>query len=79
MGPHFECLVAANDPRRLDPATVFRLAACVSVAAMYPPFVVPGLLAGDKQLVCEVAGAAVFFSDIHEFTSASGDGLADWP
>eukprot|EP00667_Euglena_gracilis_P000876 EG_transcript_876 len=41
------------------------------VAAMYPPFVVPGLLAGDKQLVCEVAGAAVFFSDIHEFTSAS--------
>eukprot|EP00667_Euglena_gracilis_P001631 EG_transcript_1632 len=41
------------------------------VASMYPAFVVPRLLEGDKQLVCEVPGAAVFFSDIHEFTSAS--------
>eukprot|EP00667_Euglena_gracilis_P000724 EG_transcript_725 len=41
------------------------------VASMYPGYVVPRLLAGEKQLVCEVPGAAVFFSDIHEFTSAS--------
>eukprot|EP00668_Euglena_longa_P037774 GGOE01048647.1.p1 GENE.GGOE01048647.1~~GGOE01048647.1.p1 ORF type:complete len:1227 (-),score=355.69 GGOE01048647.1:693-4226(-) len=41
------------------------------VASMYPPFVVPRLLEGDKQIVCEVHGAAVFFSDIHEFTSVS--------
>eukprot|EP00667_Euglena_gracilis_P000216 EG_transcript_216 len=41
------------------------------VASMYPPFVVPRLLQGEKQMVCEVPGAAVFFSDIHEFTSAS--------
>eukprot|EP00667_Euglena_gracilis_P000937 EG_transcript_937 len=41
------------------------------VSSMYPKFVVPQLLHGDKQLVCEVPGAAVFFSDIHEFTSAS--------
>eukprot|EP00668_Euglena_longa_P010109 GGOE01012248.1.p1 GENE.GGOE01012248.1~~GGOE01012248.1.p1 ORF type:complete len:1251 (-),score=392.50 GGOE01012248.1:548-3904(-) len=41
------------------------------VSSMYPKFVVPQLLEGEKQLVCEVPGAAVFFSDIHEFTSAS--------
>eukprot|EP00667_Euglena_gracilis_P000525 EG_transcript_525 len=41
------------------------------VSSMYPKFVLPQLLEGDKQLVCEVPGAAVFFSDIHEFTSAS--------
>eukprot|EP00668_Euglena_longa_P022304 GGOE01027758.1.p1 GENE.GGOE01027758.1~~GGOE01027758.1.p1 ORF type:complete len:357 (-),score=98.46 GGOE01027758.1:1559-2629(-) len=41
------------------------------VASMYPQFVVPRLLEGEKQMVCEVPGAAVFFSDIHEFTSAS--------
>eukprot|EP00667_Euglena_gracilis_P000225 EG_transcript_225 len=41
------------------------------VSAMYPPYVVPQLLEGQRQLVCDVPGAAVFFSDIHEFTSAS--------
>eukprot|EP00667_Euglena_gracilis_P002073 EG_transcript_2073 len=41
------------------------------VASMYPQYVVPQLLEGQKQMVCEVPGAAVFFSDIHEFTSAS--------
>eukprot|EP00667_Euglena_gracilis_P002440 EG_transcript_2439 len=41
------------------------------VSSMYPAYVVPQLLEGEKQMVCEVPGAAVFFSDIHEFTSAS--------
>eukprot|EP00667_Euglena_gracilis_P000544 EG_transcript_544 len=41
------------------------------VASMYPRFVVPQLLEGDKQLVWEVPGAAVFFSDICEFTNVS--------
>eukprot|EP00667_Euglena_gracilis_P001132 EG_transcript_1132 len=41
------------------------------VSSMYPAYLVPQLLAGEKQMVCEVPGAAVFFSDIHEFTSAS--------
>eukprot|EP00667_Euglena_gracilis_P000479 EG_transcript_479 len=41
------------------------------VASMYPKYVVPRLLAEEKQMVCEVPRAAVFFSDIHEFTSAS--------
>eukprot|EP00667_Euglena_gracilis_P001000 EG_transcript_1000 len=41
------------------------------VSSMYPAYVVPRLLEGQKQMVCEVPGAAVFFSDIHEFTSAS--------
>lgn len=41
---------------------------------MYPAYVVPLLLEGQKQMVCDVQGAAVFFSDIHEFTSASADG-----
>lgn len=50
-----------------------RRVACGPVASMYPPFVVPRLLEGEKQLVCEVPGAAVFFSDIHRFTSASTD------
>eukprot|EP00668_Euglena_longa_P026608 GGOE01033311.1.p1 GENE.GGOE01033311.1~~GGOE01033311.1.p1 ORF type:complete len:1167 (-),score=340.26 GGOE01033311.1:555-3878(-) len=41
------------------------------VSSMYPAYVVPQLLEGEKQMVCEVPKAAVFFSDIHEFTSAS--------
>eukprot|EP00667_Euglena_gracilis_P001011 EG_transcript_1009 len=45
------------------------------VSSMYPAYVLPRLLEGQKQMVCEVPGAAVFFSDIHEFTSAS-NGMA---
>eukprot|EP00667_Euglena_gracilis_P001293 EG_transcript_1293 len=41
------------------------------VASMYPAYVLPRLLEGEKQMVCEVPGAAVFFSDIHEFTPVS--------
>eukprot|EP00667_Euglena_gracilis_P000355 EG_transcript_355 len=41
------------------------------VSSMYPAYVVPQLLEGEKQMVCEVPAAAVFFSDIHEFTSVS--------
>eukprot|EP00667_Euglena_gracilis_P007661 EG_transcript_7735 len=41
------------------------------VATMYPTYVLPRLLEGERQMVCEIPGAAVFFSDIHRFTSAS--------
>lgn len=41
------------------------------VASMYPAYVVPRLLAGERHIVCHVKHTAVFFSDIYEFTSAS--------
>eukprot|EP00667_Euglena_gracilis_P001683 EG_transcript_1684 len=39
------------------------------VSSMYPKYVVPQLLRKEKQMVCEVPGAAVFFSDMHDFTA----------
>eukprot|EP00667_Euglena_gracilis_P000447 EG_transcript_447 len=41
------------------------------VASMYPAYVVPRLLAGERHIVEHVKHTAVFFSDIYEFTSAS--------
>jgi len=41
------------------------------VASMYPKYVVPRLLAGERQIVGHVKHTAVFFSDVYEFTSVS--------
>jgi len=41
------------------------------VEAMYPPQVAKRLLAGETQIVHNVALATVFFSDIYEFTTTS--------
>jgi class 3 adenylate cyclase len=41
------------------------------VASMYPKYVVPRLLAGERHIVGHVKHTAVFFSDIYEFTAAS--------
>eukprot|EP00669_Euglena_mutabilis_P002621 TRINITY_DN132_c0_g1_i1.p1 TRINITY_DN132_c0_g1~~TRINITY_DN132_c0_g1_i1.p1 ORF type:complete len:999 (-),score=276.51 TRINITY_DN132_c0_g1_i1:532-3528(-) len=41
------------------------------VEAMYPNAVAKRLLAGETQIVYTVASAAVFFSDIYEFTATS--------
>ena len=44
---------------------------CCSPKVSALDYVVPRLLAGERHIVSEVPNAAVFFSDIFEFTSAS--------
>jgi class 3 adenylate cyclase len=44
---------------------------CGVITAMYPPQVAKRMLAGETHIVYNVGCAAVFFSDIYEFTTAS--------
>eukprot|EP00667_Euglena_gracilis_P001451 EG_transcript_1451 len=41
------------------------------VASMYPAYVVPRLLAGERSIVQSLPHTAVFFSDIYDFTSTA--------
>eukprot|EP00667_Euglena_gracilis_P002628 EG_transcript_2628 len=62
-------VAAREEGRRAVEAEKDRFGTLVS--SMYPAYVVPQLLGGERQAVCDVPQAAVFFSDIHEFTAAS--------